>query len=129
MRYTIFMSNRILIIEDNLALADSLRDILSIENYSVSCVNSGRDGLAAALSTKPDLIILDIKMPDMDGYQVFQALRQDVWGKQAKVLILTASESIENISKNVDLPKKYVLFKPDVSVQDLRTAVTERLAE
>ena len=123
------MASSILIIEDNHHLSDALEDILSLDNYTVTVANSGRDGLEKALELHPDLIILDIKMPDMDGYHVFQKIRQDSWGKKAAVLVLTASESIENISKNIDLPIKYVLFKPEVSVQQIREAVSERLTD
>jgi len=129
MRYTIDMSSKILIIEDNHTLTESLCDILSLDDYEVTATSSGREGLEKALKLHPDLIILDIKMPDMDGYQVFAALRKDIWGKQARVLILTASESIEQISKNVDLPTKYVLFKPKVSVEQLREVIKARLSQ
>lgn len=123
------MSKQILIIEDNHDLADSLVDILTIDDQQVTAAMSGKEGLEIAFRTHPDLIILDIRMPDMNGYQVFQKLQGDDWGKGAKVIVLTASESLENISKNIQLPSKYILFKPEVSVAELRKIVTARLSE
>lgn len=123
------MSKKILIIEDNHDLADSLIDILSINDYQVTATMSGQEGLETAFRIHPDLIILDIRMPDMNGYQVFQKLQNDDWGKNVKVLVLTASESLENISKNIQLPRKYILFKPEISVKQLRDKVISRLSE
>ena len=122
------MKQTLLIIEDNHDLAESLTDILE-EEYLVTIAMSGKEGLEQALTLHPDLIILDIRMPDMNGYQVYQKLQADTWGKGAKVLILTASESLENIAKNINLPTEYILFKPEVSVEELRKKVSARLAE
>ena len=123
------MSKRILIIEDDRDLSDSLHDILTLDHQEVLVANSGREGLRLALETHPELIILDIKMPDMNGYEVFEKLRADDWGKTVKILVLTASESLENIAKNIDLPIEQVLFKPEVSVQELRAVITSKLTD
>lgn len=123
------MKADILIIEDDRDLADSLSDILSINEYKVTIYHTGKQGLAAALENHPDLIILDIKLPDMNGYQVYEKLQLDTWGKTAKIMVLTASESLDNISKNINLSREYVLFKPEVSVEELRNAIAKRLAE
>jgi DNA-binding response OmpR family regulator len=80
--------NRILIIEDNPDLAFGLRATLEIEGYSVEVAPDGRRGLASAHASQPDLIILDLMMPEMNGYQVLRTLRED--GDQTPVLILTA---------------------------------------
>jgi DNA-binding response OmpR family regulator len=80
--------NRILIIEDNPDLAFGLRATLEIEGYAVEVAPDGRRGLAGARASQPDLIILDLMMPEMNGYQVLRTLRED--GDQTPVLILTA---------------------------------------
>ena len=122
-------SPTILVVEDSPDLADSLYDLLEMNDFTPFIARNGREGAALALEKKPDLVILDIRLPDIDGYQVYAKIRADeTWGKTAKVLILTASESIENISKNVDLPVKYVLFKPELSVSELVERIKERLA-
>lgn len=118
----------ILVIEDNQELSESLFDMLELANYNPHITLTGRDGLKHALEHHPDLIILDIRLPDISGYDVYRKIREDSWGKNAKVLILTASESIENISKNVNLPREDVLFKPDCSVSDLIKKISKRLS-
>ena len=79
---------RILIIEDNPDLAFGLRNNLEIEGYRIEVAEDGRKGLASARTLDPDLIILDLMMPGMDGYGVLRALREE--GRHTPVLILSA---------------------------------------
>ena len=78
----------ILVVEDNPDLAYGLRNNLEIEGYEVTVAPDGPAGLAAARSADPDLIILDLMIPGMDGYRVLKTLRDE--GKDVPVLILTA---------------------------------------
>jgi two-component system, OmpR family, alkaline phosphatase synthesis response regulator PhoP len=82
------MTRRILIVEDNPDLAFGLRNNLEIEGYETAVAADGVEGLAAAREGQPDLIILDLMMPGLDGYRVLRALRED--GDQTPVLILSA---------------------------------------
>jgi DNA-binding response OmpR family regulator len=79
---------RVLIVEDNHDLAFGLRNNLEIEGYAVDVASDGASGLAAARQTRPDLIVLDLMLPGMDGYRVLKQLRDD--GCTMPVLILTA---------------------------------------
>jgi two-component system, OmpR family, alkaline phosphatase synthesis response regulator PhoP len=79
---------RILVVEDNPDLAYGLRNNLEIEGYEVDVVEDGTQGLARARVGGPDLIILDLMLPGMDGYRVLRALRDE--GRRMPVLILTA---------------------------------------
>lgn len=123
MRYTIPMAKAtqktILIIEDSPYLAESLIDMFEIKGYNAIASPTGREGVEMAITQKPDLILLDIRLPDIDGYEVYRRIRENDWGKKANIIVLTASESIENISKNIDLPTERVLFKPKWSAQNL----------
>lgn len=78
----------VLVIEDNPDLASGLRNNLEIEGYDVEVAEDGPGGLNAALATRPDLIVLDLMLPGMDGYRVLHELRNK--GLEAPVLILTA---------------------------------------
>lgn len=109
----------VLIIEDSPYLAESLADMINIKGHTSIIAPNGVEGVRMALEYKPDLILLDIRLPDIDGYEVYRRIRNDEWGETAKIIVLTASESIENISKNIDLPQELVLFKPDWSIKDL----------
>ncbi len=120
----------ILVIEDSPYLAESLQDMLLMKGYSPIIAVTGREGITIALEQKPDLILLDIRLPDIDGYEVFNRIRRDEeWGKNAKIMVLTASESIDVISKNINLPTEHVLFKPDWSVTDLLARIEARLQD
>src|SRR5690348_16059504 len=79
---------RILIVEDNPDLAYGLRTGLEIEGYEVTVAEDGETGLARARQWHPDLVILDLMLPGMDGYRVLRSLRDD--GLEMPVLILTA---------------------------------------
>jgi DNA-binding response OmpR family regulator len=117
----------VLVIEDSPYLADSLIDMLEMHDYTSMHAATGREGVALALEHEPDLILLDIRLPDINGYEVYRRIRKTNWGKSARIIVLTASESVENIAKNIDLPTDYVLFKPDWSIQDLMTQIEKRL--
>lgn len=80
--------SRILIVEDNPDLAYGLRTGLEIEGYEVDVADDGEAGLARARGAHPDLLILDLMLPKMDGYRVLRTLRDD--GLEMPVLILTA---------------------------------------
>jgi len=78
----------ILVIEDNRNLATGLRNNLEIEGYAVDVASDGTSGLSLAQSAAPDLIILDLMLPGMDGYRVLRTLREE--GSDTPVLILSA---------------------------------------
>lgn len=82
------MPHHILLVEDNEELAGGIRHNLELEGYRVSWAGDGPSGLDAARTSEPDLLILDLMLPGMDGFQVLKALRDD--GFAAPVLILTA---------------------------------------
>ncbi len=115
----------ILVVEDSHYLAESLSDMINIKGYEALMAPNGREGVRIALEEHPDLILLDIRLPDIDGYEVFRQIREDVWGKKARIVILTASESIVNIAKNIDLPSEDILFKPEWSIIDLAKKITD----
>ncbi|HEX6535918.1 MAG TPA: response regulator transcription factor [Gemmatimonadaceae bacterium] len=79
---------RILIVEDNATLAEGLRDNLELEGFEVGIAADGRSALTEARRERPDLIILDLMLPELDGYRVLRALREQ--GLDVPILILTA---------------------------------------
>ena len=87
---------RILLIEDNRDLAYGLRNNLEIEGYSVVVAHDGAEGLSAASKHTPDLVVLDLMLPAMDGYRVLHELRAS--GRTMPVLLLTAkSEEVDKV--------------------------------
>lgn len=86
--------NNILIVDDNPANLRLLIDILGHEGYQVRPVPSGKLALAAARGLPPDLILLDIMMPDLDGYQVCQELKADPSTKEIPVIFISALNEV-----------------------------------
>jgi DNA-binding response OmpR family regulator len=82
------MSARILVVEDNTALAEGIEYNLRLEGYDVKIAESGTDGIALAESWIPDLVILDLMLPGVDGYQVLRSIRGR--GSYVPVIILSA---------------------------------------
>ena len=78
----------VLLIEDNDKLARGLQSNLEFEGYKVLCAADGGSGLALARDRRPDIIVLDLMLPDTDGYRVLRTLRDD--GDMTPVLVLTA---------------------------------------
>ena len=83
---------RILVVEDNLRLADTLADALRAENYMVDIANDGLQGYEDAASGIYDILILDLMLPKMNGYEVLSSLRSD--GNHIPVLILSARSEL-----------------------------------
>jgi len=82
------VTHTVLVVEDNTDLAYGLRNNLEIEGYRVVVATNGSTGLATAKKEQPDLMILDLMLPEMDGFRVLRSLRQD--GCDWPILILTA---------------------------------------
>jgi len=102
--------SRILIVEDNRSLGDGLRNNLEIEGHEVEVARDGKAGLDRARALVPDLVILDLMLPKMDGFRVLQALRQE--GHQFPVLILSARGEEADKVRGLRLGAEDYLTKP-----------------
>lgn len=118
----------ILIVEDDRALSLTLKDNFEKEGFNIILAKDGVEGLKFALEQKPDLILLDIVMPNMDGMTMMRKLREDVRGKKVPIIILTNLESDDAIMKGVirDEPS-YYLVKANWKMEDVIEKVKERL--
>jgi DNA-binding response OmpR family regulator len=102
--------SRILIIEDETPMRTALADLLASEDYRVLTAVDGESGLQRALDEKPDLILLDIMMPKLDGFQVCAELRR--LANPVPVLMLTAKGQIEDRVVGLDVGADDYLVKP-----------------
>ncbi|MGA3292188.1 MAG: response regulator [Candidatus Microgenomates bacterium] len=121
---------KILIVEDDVALQGVLVHKLTQEGFAVISAKNGQEGLDLALADHPDLILLDIIMPVMDGMTMFRKLRtENEWGKAVKVIILTNlnSDSDQIINDVTVLEPSYYLVKADWKLEDLVIKVKEVL--
>ncbi len=80
---------RILIVEDEESLRNILADKLKEEDFDVDTAQDGKRGLDKALKDHPDLMLIDVMMPIMDGVEMIKNLQKDSWGKNAKMMLLT----------------------------------------
>src|SRR5476649_2437900 len=117
---------KILIIEDDVSYLRLLRDQLTKKNYHVIEAKDGKEGLALAKEQHPNLILLDIKMPIMNGMDMLEELRKCPYGKTALVIILTNIEPTDRILQKVlkDLPT-YYLIKSDIRLAELLTKIKD----
>lgn len=118
----------ILIVEDELSLLLVLHDRLQQEGFKILQAKDGEEGLVSALTTHPDLILLDLLMPVMDGIELLQKLREDVWGKDAKVIVLT---NLNENEKMIDAQKYGVsdfLLKADWKIEEVVEKIRQTLA-
>jgi len=128
------MSNqprKILIVEDEAALREALVDKLTRESFNVLAAQNGEEGLEIALKEHPDLILLDIIMPKMDGMTMMKKLREDTWGKDVHIILLTnLSATEEKIIKGiVENEPSYYLVKSDWKIGDVVKKVKEQFAQ
>lgn len=84
------MKNRILIVDDEGETIELLQPRLEVAGYEVVCALGGEEGLEKARQEKPDLVLLDVMMPKLNGYQVCRELKRDPKTKGMKIVMLTA---------------------------------------
>jgi DNA-binding response OmpR family regulator len=118
----------ILFVEDEEALLKAVDIGLRNAGYKTILAPDGEQGLKEATEHKPDLILLDIKMPKMDGLTMLKKLRNDPAGKDIPVIILTNWSDMDKISKAVELHTKYYLVKTDWDVDEIIKKVKEALS-
>lgn len=119
----------ILIIEDDAAQREPLAQILTANGFTVIQAVDGKPGLEMALENHPDLIILDLILPEMDGVAFMHLLRNEVWGAQVPVIMFTnVSPDTDNTIKMVDETKPaYYIVKGELSLEDIVKKVREVL--
>jgi DNA-binding response OmpR family regulator len=111
---------RILIIEDELPMRTALQDVLAGEGYRVLTASDGENGLQRAVEEKPDLLLLDIMMPKLDGYAVCAELRR--LSNPVPILLLTAKGQVEDRVQGLDVGADDYLVKPS-STEELLARV------
>lgn len=105
------MDQRILIVDDSPSVLKILNDALRAE-YQISVTTSGKDALDVAAAQHPDLILLDIKMPDMDGYEVCRRLKQSPETRDIPILFVTVLNETEDEAKGLEMGAVDYITKP-----------------
>jgi len=119
----------ILVVEDEKSLINAIIDTLHLKNFLTLSAKNGKEGVELALSKHPDLILLDLIMPEMDGMTAFKKIRADAWGANVPVIILT-NLSANNTSLVKDVFKTnpaFYLIKADYKLTDIVKKIEELL--
>ncbi len=120
---------KILVIEDDVAMSTAVSKELSTTGYSVTVESDGKGGLIKALSEKPDLIMVDLMLPGMNGLAILESLRKDDWGSKVPVIMLTNFDTDDQtLQKVMNLQPKFYLTKQTVSLTEIVEKVKESLS-
>lgn len=119
----------ILIVEDDVSLLRALRDNFIQEGFTVLSATNGEEGLARALGEHPDLILLDLILPQKDGIYLLTRLREDPWGKDVKVIILSNVSDTTKVAEAMAHETFNYLVKSDVDMQKVVRTVKEHLSD
>jgi EAL domain-containing protein (putative c-di-GMP-specific phosphodiesterase class I)/PleD family two-component response regulator len=118
--------NKILVIDNEFQIVEMISDILITQEYEVRKELNGDKGIKSAFKFRPDLILCDISMPEIDGYAVLQALRADKRTNTIPFIFLTALDGMQNLRKGMRMGADDYLTKP-VSAEELIATVKARI--
>lgn len=121
--------SKVAIIEDDQVIAQMYRIKFESEGYTVETAENGKVGLDMAEKIKPDIILLDLMMPEMNGDEVLKNLRASTWGKDIKVIILTNVGEQEIPTDVRELGVSAVILKADMTPSQVTAVVKRELAK
>ena len=118
---------KILFIEDEPNLQKTLGEALRQEGYEVKPAFNGQEGLELAKSEKPDLILLDLILPKIDGFTVLQEVKKDPVLKDTPVIVLTNLEGSSDVEKALELGATTYLVKANYNLEEVVTKIKQAL--
>lgn len=127
MNTTKLMAHKILIIEDDQSLLRLVSERFINDDFDVIKAADGEEGLRKALTEKPDVILLDLILPKVDGISVLKQLRADPWGANANIIVLSNLFSAEHDGEAINANVAAYLLKTEWHPDDLVTKVKEVL--
>lgn len=113
------MSQKILLIEDEAALQKTLEKVLTAEGYKTVAALDGEIGIKLAKEENPDLILLDVVLPKINGLEVLEELKSNTETKGIPIIILTNSEDMNDINKALELGATTYLVKVNYSLDEV----------
>ena len=127
------MKYQVLLVEDSKAIQQMYRNKLMMEQFAVVTADNGMEAIKTLSLSKPDIILLDLMMPIMDGYKVLQAVKTDQKLKDIPVLVFSAKGQSDEIEKALSLGAAgYIVksvTKPNEVVEKIRAALSQKPAE
>ncbi|WP_370391683.1 response regulator [uncultured Winogradskyella sp.] len=119
---------KILIIEDDIVLRDNTAELLELSDFDVIKASNGKEGLKLAKTQMPDIIVCDIMMPQMDGYEVLEELAKNTKTKYIPFIFLSAKTEHQDIRKGMNMGADDYITKP-FTEDELISAIKSRLAK
>lgn len=119
---------QVLVVEDDLMLLETLREGITRKGLKVLIARDGQEGLEVAEQTKPDIILLDLLMPRMDGMAMLEKMRTTDWGKDIPVIVLTNLNDTKKIADSIRHHAFDYLIKSDWKIKDVIQKIQDRLA-
>ena len=119
---------KVAIVEDDQAISQMYRIKFEAEGYDVDTAENGKLGLELAEKMKPDIILLDLMMPEMTGGEMLKKLRTTSWGKNTKVIILTNMGEQEIPKEVKELGVEAVILKADMTPRQVAETVKKHLS-
>lgn len=113
------MKKIILVVEDEADMREAIVLALEKEGFHVVPATNGQEGVEKAIEFEPDLILLDLLMPIMDGNAALKMIRESDWGKDAKVIVLTAMDDVAHLGTAYEAGILDYITKSEVSLEDL----------
>ncbi len=118
---------KILFIEDECALQKTFGDLLRKEGFEMISALDGKTGLELAKTKNPDLILLDLILPQKDGFEVLKELKSDEKTKDIPIIILTNLENLEDVEKAISLGATTYLVKAYHSLEEVLEKIKNTL--
>jgi len=112
-------SYKILIVEDDIKLQKVLNDKIVREGWKVAVAVDGEEGIRRIEESRPDLVLLDIRMPRMNGFEMLEAVRKKYGRKELPVVVLTNYGEADNVSRAVELQAEAFMVKSDHSLDEV----------
>lgn len=109
----------ILIVEDDESMLEALTDKFESSGFDIISAKNGEEGLKLAFEKHPDLILLDIVMPKLDGLSMLKKLKQDQWGAYAPVMILTNLSDSQKLAEALEIGVVEYVIKAEVKLSDI----------
>ena len=103
---------KVLVVDDEPHILKSLAQYLEMEDFNVATASSGTEALEKVDSVKPDLVVLDVMMPGMDGFEVLETMRKSDANAETPVIMLTAKDRSSDVMKGYELGATSYLVKP-----------------
>ncbi|HEX7456245.1 MAG TPA: response regulator [Candidatus Nanoarchaeia archaeon] len=119
----------VLLIEDEKEVAELYKLKLTLDGYEVVIAEGGQEGLDKAFKLKPELIFLDIKMPEMDGFEVLKKLRESQETKDTPVVILSNFDEQDMVEKGLTLGANEYLIKSQFTPEEISSKVRDWVGE